>query len=266
MKVRPTGLNSNPWGFVDWYRSTVSVGSKAFVELVEQRRRRSLAVDRIANAQILAEVTQETLPLTIPPRINSEQTLALKLLKRFLNRRYARLTLKRPISIYLSLLAARIGNQNSGLTQQLIALANYCKSQADGYLKAGSYPDERNPRYRPDKFNDRWPPRDVPACRSQDLAEFSAACGHLIRELEKAKEASVPEISEIIKKLFGEQIGQRAIESFVGGYDRTAGQTSRVFEKGTGALLSSPALVETGKAATAPAQNYHALFSPLKIR
>lgn len=250
-------VESNPWGFVDWYRSTVTVSNQKLGALLEERRTRPLAVDRLMTREILAEMSQENLPPTIPPRIDSEQTLALKLFKRFLNLRYLKLPLKRPISIYLSLNAARMGNLNLGLTEQLIGLAKHCLLLTETAMAFEQYPDERNPRYSPDRINDRWPPQQQPASRSADLKEFAAACEHLVSELQRAKTAPIADISAIVRRLFGEQVGQRAIEEFVAGYDRSAGQDVRRFEKGVGTLLSTPALVATTKSAAAPPQSFH---------
>src|SRR3546814_10790085 len=99
-------------------------------DLFEQRlkaARDAAGVSRLivldeAERRILADAEQVPLPPMIPSRIDAQEAVALKLLKRYLNLRYTRSRLKRPPSIWLTKLTGDMGLIQGGLTLQLYAL------------------------------------------------------------------------------------------------------------------------------------------------
>ena len=91
---------SNPYGFAIWYRGAVQYPSADFLKSLEERRR-IYGVDRLAMS-LKEKAEQENLPPVIPPRLDAQQVVALKLMSRFLNLRYENRPLKRPPSIYLT--------------------------------------------------------------------------------------------------------------------------------------------------------------------
>src|SRR3546814_6571423 len=68
-----------------------------------------------AERRILADAEQVPLPPMIPSRIDAQEAVALKLLKRYLNLRYTRSRLKRPPSIWLTKLTGDMGLIQGGM-------------------------------------------------------------------------------------------------------------------------------------------------------
>ena len=142
---------ANPYGFSLWFRKTVHAGSSLFTETLA-RRRSTNGIDRLAQIVELKAADQDDLPPVLPPRLDSEQVVALKLLKRYLNLRYEDRDLKRPPSVYLSKLAVDAGNSATGLCAQLMAEAQFVAAQMAHYISKNEFPDDRNPSYEPDRL------------------------------------------------------------------------------------------------------------------
>ena len=140
---------SNPFGFSHWYRRAVTIINEGLIASLKKRRT-ELASDRLYEE--VAKADQENLPPVIPPRHDSQQVVALKLLKRFLNLRYCGSDLKRPPSIYATKKSADCGYDTGGLTSQLGRLAGCIQWQMEEALAVGSGPTEENPSYLPDKI------------------------------------------------------------------------------------------------------------------
>jgi hypothetical protein len=244
---------SNPYGFAKWYR-TVVVPVTAFEKALASRRP-TVSRDRLqetAMERIATLAAQEKLAPMIPPRLDSPQVVALKLLKRYRNVKYQRLTLKCPPSIYMTKHSADVGVIPTGLTDQLIALAKYTSTQLKESMGLKHKPDERNPTYEKDRINDRWPATE------QDKSTFAKALDDLVSALTKAKSASLGEIKALLSDLFGERISTRAYGTFVERLDQTNSPKSLHYQKGTGTVLTnvavaSPAIVRS----PAPRQNFH---------
>jgi hypothetical protein len=115
---------SNPWGFTDWFRSSVGFGEQLFAESLRRHRyaaskNRLMALDE-EEGRILAKADQYDLPPIIPSALDAQEAVALKLLKRFLNLRYENSALPRPPSVYLAKRAGVVGYTQQGLTTQLV--------------------------------------------------------------------------------------------------------------------------------------------------
>jgi hypothetical protein len=154
-------VRSNPWGFTDWFRSSVGFGEQLFAESLRRHRdavskNRLMALDE-EEARVLAKADQHDLPPVIPSALDTQEAVALKLLKRFLNLRYENSTLPRPPSIYLAKRAGDVGHAPQGLTAQLVVLAESTAKILRQHLAAGTCPTEVNPSYPLDRINDRWP-------------------------------------------------------------------------------------------------------------
>src|SRR3546814_6436368 len=87
-----------------------------------------------AERRILADAEQVPLPPMIPSRIDAQEAVALKLLKRYLNLRYTRSRLKRPPSIWLTKLTGDMGLIQGGLTLQLYALSKFISDSLREHL------------------------------------------------------------------------------------------------------------------------------------
>ncbi|WP_050401023.1 nucleotidyltransferase domain-containing protein [Bradyrhizobium embrapense] len=244
---------SNPFGFSNWFRNEVTKPTYEFEKSL-QSRRRLYGVDRLQQSPIKAELEQENLPDVIPPRLDSQQVLALKLMKRFLNLRYERRSIRKPPSIYLTKLAVTCGYEPAGLTAQLERLAAKVKVEMDAALAANSGPDERNPSYTPDRLNDRWP--SVQA----DRKTLSDDMDYLINALRIARTAEMKDIAAIFDTLFGERVSRRTMETFAKRLDKSSGRETFRYERGSGTIIpvtASAAAAVASTAVAAPSHRFH---------
>jgi hypothetical protein len=210
-------------------------------------------IDRLSST-IKAEVDQENLPDVIPTRLDAQQVLALKLMKRFLYLRYEKRTIGRPPSIYPTKLAVTCGYEPGGLTAQLERFAAKVKAEMDIAFAAGAGPDERNPSYPLDKINDRWPTTQA------DRKTLSADMDYLINALRVARTAEIKDIAKIFDNLFGERVSTRTVETYAKRIDKGSGRETFRYERGSGTIIpvtgAAAAAVVSG-AVAAPPHRFH---------
>jgi len=252
----------NPYGFAQWFRQTVKLPSHQFQDQVRAMRNQMSIPDRIALNAVFAEAETDKLPEPIDPLRDAPQVIALKLMKRYLNLRYAPRDRKRPVSIYLSKVAVEVPMNIFGLCAQLEALASELDRRTAVALASGQRPEERNPVFREENFNDRWP-KDA-----TDMVVFRGDLQHLLAELARARESELSEIQEIFDQLFGERVTQQAVRKYLEGLsDKSA---PAAYERGKG-FLAAPALVAAAAPAAAspvmapqvsraPAHSFHSGF------
>lgn len=98
---------SNPFGFADWVKANVARADFAFMSQARDLRKALNLPDRFVDTlptyTAIARAETESLPDPVDPVRDSWQIIALKLMKRFLNLRYANRQEVRPISVYLTL-------------------------------------------------------------------------------------------------------------------------------------------------------------------
>ena len=200
-------VESNPYGFSEWFREVTQKGHTESFGTLVQNRRSSFGMDRLYTDET-KELIQDDLPEIVPPRIDSEQVVALKLLKRFLSIHYQKYSkeIKRPPSIYITKLSADIQNSPYGIFDHLQSVARSIALEMEQYVGQGTLPDVRNPSYEPDVITDRWP-------RNQrDMKILSQAMQELDSDLGKAKTSSHEDVKKIFSILFGEEITKRGFE------------------------------------------------------
>lgn len=239
---------SNPFGFAGWYRMSVTEGSREFQEVL-RKRRREFAIDRIPDA-MMEKAEQEDLPSGVPPRLDAQQVVALKLMKRFLNLRYEERELKRPPSIYLTKISSTCGYDDKGLTAQLERYAAALEDAMAVAEAAKAGPDERNPMYREDKLNDRWPHTQ------EDRRVLREDMVVLRQELAKARQAPLKDMPKILAGLFGERVSTRTVENYM----KRMTEASVDYVPGTGQIVGKAAVVAPAVAKSAvamPAHNFH---------
>jgi len=249
---------SNPWGFTGWFRSVVKPGSREFTERLMEIRK-SAGRSRIpfldeGERTTLAKADQVPLPPAIPSHLDAIEAVALKLLKRFLNLRYATSTLKRPPSIWLAKRTGDLGDLGGGLTVQLFMLAKTLADEMRERVARAQRPDERNPSYHPDKINDRWP-REAWGEAKQDMDVFASHLDVLMQSLNRMAWQSQDEIMEEMDKLFGERFGKEARKVLADRYDRRSSGTPLYIKPATGAVLA-PAVAKS-EPQTQPIRSHH---------
>ena len=232
------------------YRQNVQYPSEVFVKALEDRRR-SHGMNRLTLSSV-EKADQEDLPPVVPPRLDAQQVVALKLMKRYINLCYSDRALRRPPSIYFTKLSQTCGFEPAGLTAQLERFARKVKAEMELSLRTGSGPDERNPSYTPDRLNDRWPTSQG---ERKTLAEDMDV---LLDGLARARVAEFKDLGRILAGLFGEQVSKRTIESFMQRADQRGEKKSFKYEQETGAVITSAALAAPAVArAAVPQHNFH---------
>jgi len=244
----------NPYGFAEWFKSQVVMPSRRFQDQVNIMRSRMAIPDLIAKGTITADAEIDELPAPVSPIRDAPQVIALKLMKRYLNLRYAKRNLKRPVSIYLSKIAVEVPPNQFGLCAQLEAFATDLEKRMAHAIEVGVRPEERNPAFFKENFNDRWPKDE------NDMKVFRADLTHLRKELARARQTDFVEIQDIFDRLFGERITKNAVRSYLDGLSGVA--TSASYERGKG-FVAAPGLLAAAAAPTvqvskAPAHRFHA--------
>ena len=255
-------VRSNPWGFTDWFRSSVGFGEQLFAESLRRHRdavskNRLIALDE-EEGRILAKADQHDLPPVIPSALDAQEAVALKLLKRFLNLRYENSTLPRPPSIYLAKRAGNVGYTTQGLTTQLTVLADSTAKILRQHLALGTCPAEENPSYPKDRINDRWP--RAGAASVSDMKRLAEHLELLADRLNRMATASLSEISKAIDELFGERIGKEQRRVLAERYDRRVGAAPLLSEARTGAIYAPSVVVASDRLREVPRHNFHSMI------
>ncbi|WP_230312597.1 nucleotidyltransferase domain-containing protein [Paracoccus lichenicola] len=246
----------NPYGFAQWFRQHVTMPHPQFADQLRQMRSRMAVPDRIVRGTIMADAEIDRLPPPTNPLRDAPQVIALKLMKRYLNLRYAKRDLKRPVSIYLSKVAVEVPLSSFGLCAQLESYAAELDHRMSLALATGQWPEERNPAFPSENFNDRWPKTN------QDMKVFQADLRHLMAELARARQSELTEIQKIFDVLFGERVTEKAVRGYLDTIPEAA--TASAYERGKGYVTTPALLLPSTSAAAqvskAPAHHFHTGF------
>ncbi|MEM9840570.1 MAG: nucleotidyltransferase [Pseudomonadota bacterium] len=249
----------NPYGFAEWVKARAVPPSVSFHTAANDLRRSLGVADRFVDTipSLMYAVRAETqnLPAPLDPIRDSWQIIALKLMKRYLNLRYANRSEKRPISVYLSKIAVEVPLNRHGICSQLEGFAVELDRRIAIAVDEGCWPEERNPVYPEENFNDRWP-RDVAAMRL-----FRDDLRHLCGELRRARQSAVAEIQSIFDGLFGERVSAAAIRTYADNLPSVPRKPS--YEHGKGFVVAPAVLrpvteqTTTSRVSRAPAHTFH---------
>lgn len=254
-------IPSNPWGFTAWFRSSVSINQAAFAEELRKRRglqSRSRLQPLDWREQMLAKAEQIDLPPMIPSRLDAQEAVALKLLKRNIYRRYEKLTIKRPPTIYLAKRAGSVGHIPQGLSAQLIVLSESTAEIMREHIATRTRPQEANPSYAADKINDRWPAADASGIR--DMEKFAECLDHLARRLRELARAPLSEIVDGMSELFGERVGAEVRSILKKRFDTRDGKAANLVQSASG-NITSPAIVRvTQDVRPVPQHKFHSMI------
>jgi hypothetical protein len=257
---------ANPWGFTAWFRSVVVPDQQDFAERLGRARltqtQSRLDVLDFQERLAIAAAEQQDLPPVIPNRLDAQEAVALKLLKRFLNLRYEGLTLKRPPSIYLTKKTGDLGYIDRGLSVQLACLADYIAGDLRRHVAAGTRPCEVNPYYPPDEINDRWPRLD--GGQNEDMETLADELDGLVKSLNTMAHAPLNEILRHVDILFGERVGQQQRKVLAQRYDRRDNETSVFAQPGSGQVFAPAVVTPKSDVREVPRHRFHPLV--LKVR
>jgi hypothetical protein len=255
-------VDSNPWGFTDWYRGQLNKHQEAFQKLLLEHRasagRSRLPVLDEDERIVVAKADQLDLPPVIPTRFDAQESVALKLLKRFLNLEYEDSPLKRPPSIYLAKRTGLYGFEPAGLTAQLYGLARSIATEMRTHIAAGTRPSESNPTYPKDKINDRWPREGAEGVT--DMKALATSLDKLTRRLEQMRTAPLQDITKYIDELFGEKVGADQRRILKERYQRGKEDPSLMLKQGSGQVYAPAIVRPREEVREIPRHNFHSGF------
>jgi hypothetical protein len=237
---------SNPYGFAEWVKGKMRAQppAAAYLSAVSEARARFTPRDRLyAGADIIARAEQEPLPVDDPAIGDTPQIIVLKLVKRFLNLRFARPGLagrKRPPSIYLTKIAVQQAYNPQGLCAQLEAYTDDLRERVSTALATGVRPYETNPALPAEEITDRWP-KDA-----TDLELLKTDLDFLQRKLSLARQGSISEIRDLFGEMFGETVSGRAAAAY---FDAAKQNPRTRIEHGQGFLAAPSAALATSAGA-----------------
>ena len=189
--------------------------------------------------------TEEVDPQEDPARKSSD-VVALQLLKRFRNTRYADRDGRMPPSVLLSKFVSDAAYPMESIIQALKHHAEYMRRQFVNAERSSALIHEVNPTCWEDCFTDRWPLiRSEQQLFISDLNDLLAGLRKIQRE-----DLAIPDMQTILVTLFGESPTKSAIRT-VQGHIGTATQSAKIGHKiGGGILLGSAAAARVARAST----------------
>lgn len=224
----------NPYGFAEDFKTRITMPSRGFQKHVRDVRAKLQMKDRLVPGSIMADADIDALPEPINPIRDAPQVIALKLMKRYLNLRYSNRDEKRPVSVYLSKIAAEVPLSPFGICAQLENYAAEIDKRMAIALESGHRLEERNPALWEENFNDRWPKHD------QEMKLFRLDLRHLVTELARARSSSLVDTRKIFDDLFGERVSEKAVRAYIDDLSPTAAASHYEHNKG---FVANPALV-----------------------
>jgi hypothetical protein len=229
----------NPWGFKELFNSSVEE-DPVFYDMFKGRR-------VLVEGEQLLKAETRPMPEHAPLEEKSPRVVAIQLIKRARDiafRQKGRGAMRKPPSVVLAAIALDAGPVQPSLVDEVISVANSIRTkllQKGGQKRTVTV---CNPAYPDDIFTDRWPEDE----RAQDM--FSDDLRRFIIDMYKLRNErlSLPEKTELLKRVFGESVASRAIESQLdaGRHEMEAGR----FNVGSrGAVLGAvagPAVIGSG--------------------
>lgn len=222
----------NAFGFCQWYNERTPTEIKvfeAFKNRWEHRQRQGITAD--------ADVDE--VPVQSEFVVKSNTTLALQLLKRYRNIRYANRPGRMPPSVMLSYFAAVASKPGSTLTDALLRISKWIISEIDEASLRGKTLCVINPVYREDEFTDRWP---------NDIAEqnrFATDLRELVKGIERAVKGELlpTTLQDWLREVFGDRVVTRAVDNMVAETRRVTEYGGQSYTKRGGIMVPAVASV-----------------------
>lgn len=220
----------NAYGFVDWYIER----TPEEVNLVREFDRRWRYHDA---GKIRADADIDEVPDQTEFVVKNTATLALQLLKRYRNIRYAEYDGRIPPSIMLSYYAGCAAAPNMTLADMLIRLCRLIISAIRQASGARQPLLVTNPRYQKDVFTDRWPQN----VGQQD--EFAGHLDELVAGLERAKTSRFTawDLNQWLRNMFGERVVTAAADRLADELGNAVREASHSYSTKGGIILPATA-------------------------
>jgi hypothetical protein len=189
----------NAYGFVSWFQGRTPLELKVVAEF--DRRWRSFEASHYRADADIEEVPDQTEFL-----VKNTATLALQLLKRYRNIRYATYDRRIPPSVMLSYYAAAAARPDMTLSQMLMQLCRRIAREIRTASERSLLLHVANPAYADDVFTDRWPENQ------KQQMQFARHLDDLAEGLAEAHEMSAAELGEWLRDVFGDRVVSKAAD------------------------------------------------------
>jgi hypothetical protein len=235
-------VDMNAYGFACWYRERTPLE----LRLAKAMQDRWLSLDSSTRAD--AEV--DDVPDQCEFTFKNTATLALQILKRFRNIRYADYEGRIPPSVMLAYYAGMAAKQDMTLSDMLIRLVNWIIGDIDQASLYGRKLHVANPVCEDDVFTDRWP------TSPQQQNEFAGHLKELVAGLEAVKRGDLfaDRLMDWLRISFGDRMVTSAADRMANDVGAGVQSAEQRYTRKGGLLLPSAGIV----AATAAPAIAHA--------
>ncbi len=188
-------VDMNAYGFAKWYASRTPLE----LRMAREFHRRWLDHGGVA---VRADADVDDVPDQCEFVVKNTATLALQLLKRFRNIRYASYSGRIAPSVVLSYYAGLAAQPSMSLSAMLVRLANWIIRDIEQASLYGRLLQVTNPICEADVFTDRWPAYVA----QQD--EFADHLRELVRSLEAMRKGEmIPNtMMDVLRRNFGDRV------------------------------------------------------------
>ncbi|WP_316204401.1 nucleotidyltransferase [Bradyrhizobium sp. SZCCHNS3051] len=245
-------VDMNAYAFACWYQERTPLERR----LAKSFDRHWRGIDEFM-AKDEAEV--DDVPDQMHFSVKNTATLALQLIKRFRNIRYADYSGRIPPSVVLSYYAALSARPNMRLSEMVIRIANWILRDIEAASMSGKRLHVANPMCPSDVFTDRWP---------QSVAQQNEFAGHL-KDLVNGLEAmakmtmAADAIGEWLREMFGDRVVTKAADSIairlgtaIQKVQQSYSRKGRLLVPGTGRSLSAAVAPQVAPATSAKAHTF----------
>ncbi|KQV39328.1 MULTISPECIES: nucleotidyltransferase [unclassified Rhizobium] len=223
----------NAYGFCQWYAERTPLELK----VLEAFKRRWEDAEQRA---VKADADVDEVPVQTEFIVKSNTTLALQLLKRYRNVRYANRPGRMPPSVMLSYFAGLAAKPGSSLTDALLRIANWIIGEIDQATIRNKTLHVENPVYADDVFTDRWPEN------VEQQERFARDLRELVKGVEKALNGEMlpTALQDWLREVFGDRVVTKAVDNMVKETRRAADQGTQGYTKRGSILVpAAPAVV-----------------------
>lgn len=244
--AEPTSAHSrlvmNSWAFCDWFNASTPVN----LVFEQAYAKRVLALDKM---RVLADADVKPVPAhSTLESGKSTAVVALQLLKRNRNIRYASRKGRMPPSVMMAKFAGEALVQGSSIAGALDAIAGATLAALEAAERDDVLIDVRNPKCSEERFTDRWPEnRTAQRTYIDDLKLLRRQVAALMSD-----QFTLPQKRDLLVAMFGEGPAQSAIDDYavtigraVQSGERTVGPSGNVIPA---AVVAAPSIISSASA------------------
>jgi hypothetical protein len=245
-------VDMNAYAFACWYQERTPLERR----LAKSFDRHWRGIDELMAAD---EAEVDDVPDQTHFSVKNTATLALQLIKRFRNIRYADYSGRIPPSVVLSYYAALSARPNMRLSEMVIRIAKWILRDIEAASMIGRRLHVANPMCPNDVFTDRWPE----SVAQQN--EFATYLKDLINGLEAMAKMTMAAdaIGEWLREIFGDRVVTKAADSTairlgaaIQNTQQSYSRKGRLLVPGTGRSLSAAVAPLVAPATSAKAHTF----------